>query len=149
MDLHSLSHRLHPATIENLGLVAALESFCEEFSAQQEIKINFIDGSVPRNVSTDVSLCLFRVAQEALRNVKKHSGSKSAEVRLEALDKSIHLVVSDPGKGFDRTNQSPHAGIGIRSMEERLRLVEGTLRVKSTPGAGTTIEASVPIEASN
>ena len=144
-DLHSLSHRLHPSILENLGLVAAVESFCEEFSSQHKIDVNFTNENASNQTTAGISLCLFRIVQEALRNVKKHSGSKSAEVRLEGLDNSIHLVVSDQGIGFDTSSISPQAGIGIKSMEERLRLVGGNLRVTSRPGAGTRIDAYVPI----
>jgi PAS domain S-box-containing protein len=146
IDLHSLSHRLHPSILENLGLVATVESFCEEFSIQQKIDVSFTSQNVPRPMPADISLCLYRVVQEALRNVKKHSGSKSAEVRLEGLGNCIHLAVFDQGNGFV-VSPSSKSGIGIRSMEERLRLVGGSLRVSSTPGNGTKLDAYVPLTA--
>jgi len=143
-DLHSLSHRLHSSTLETLGLVAGVSAFCREFQTQQGLEIEFIHEDVPRGIPSDTALCLFRVTQEALRNVKKHSGTDHAEVRLKRQGASIHLSVSDRGTGFDLKSRSPLGGIGFRSMEERLRLVGGFMEVHSQPFEGTTIEAWVP-----
>ena len=130
-DLHSLSHRLHSSTLETLGLVAGAKAFCEEFADQQEIHVDFADESVPRGVPGDVALCLFRIVQEGLRNIKRHSGADSAEVRLEGSGEKLHLSVSDRGGGFDVNKRSPRNGIGIRSMEERLRSLGGQLEINS------------------
>ena len=100
-DLHTLSHRLHSSTLERLGLAAGVSSFCKEFTAQQGTQIAFSHDEVPRSVSPDVALCLFRIVQEGLRNVKKHSEAAHAQVRLEKLDGGLHLSISDNGKGFD------------------------------------------------
>ncbi len=147
-DLHSLSHRLHSSTLETLGLVAGVSAFCREFQQQQGLEIDFSHQNVPRGIPPDTALCLFRVTQEALRNVKKHSGANYAEVRLEGRDEELFLCVSDRGIGFDTKLRSPLAGIGIRSMEERLRVLEGHLDVHSNPSRGTTIEARVPLKVS-
>jgi signal transduction histidine kinase len=96
-------------------------------------------------LSADVSLCLFRVLQEALHNSAKHSGVKSFEVRLWGTADEIHLTVKDSGKGFDREAAKTNQGLGLISMEERLKLVNGTLSIDSQPGRGTTIEARVPV----
>jgi PAS domain S-box-containing protein len=147
-DLHSLSHRLHSSTLETLGLVAGVSSFCREFQQQQELKIDFVHENVPRAIPADTALCIFRVAQEALRNVKRHSGANYAEVRLELKDEELRLAVSDKGTGFDPAFRSPSLGIGIRSMEERLRLVGGRLEIQSRMSEGTIISARVPFNVS-
>jgi PAS domain S-box-containing protein len=148
-DLHSLSHRLHSSTLESLGLVAGVKVFVEEFAVQQEMKVSFTHENIPRGIAEDVALCLFRVVQEALRNVKRHSGADSAEVRLEGLGEKLHLSVVDRGRGFDVNHCSPRAGIGIRSMQERLRSLGGQLEITSRPTEGTRIDALVPLRAAN
>jgi signal transduction histidine kinase len=146
-DLHTLSHSLHPSTLENLGLVAGMKAFCDEFSGQQQMKIHFASENVPRAIPTDVALCLFRVTQEGLRNIKRHSGTNRAEVRLERIEDKLHLSICDRGRGFDVNQRSPRSGIGIRSMEERLRFLGGHLEVQSRPMEGTRIDAWLPFEA--
>ena len=147
-DLHSLSHRLHSSTLESLGLVAGVKVFIEEFALQQQMKVSFTHENVPRGVAEDVSLCLFRIVQEGLRNVKRHSGADRAEVRLEGLGEKLHLSVVDRGRGFDVNHCSPRSGIGIRSMQERLRSLGGQLEITSRPTEGTRIDALVPLRAS-
>ena len=124
-DLHSLSHRLHSSTLESLGLLVGLEAFCKEFAEQQGVQVDFAHENVPRGVPAAAGLCMFRVTQEALRNIKRHSGANRAEVRLEQLDGRLHLSVSDRGRGFDSNQPPAERGIGIHSMEERLRLLAG------------------------
>jgi PAS domain S-box-containing protein len=147
-DLHSLSHQLHSSALENLGLVAGIKAFCDEFSNQQALQVDFTYDNVPHEIPTEVNLCLFRITQESLRNVKRHSDSNRAEVRLEGIGDRLHLSILDRGKGFDHHVQSIQGGIGIRSMEERLRLVGGRLEVHSKVKEGTRIEASVPVATS-
>jgi PAS domain S-box-containing protein len=144
-DLHVLSHRLHPSTLENLGLVAGAKAFCEEFTDQQEIQVDFTYDNVPSGISGDVALCLFRVLQEGLRNVKKHSGADRAEVRLEVAGDEIHVSICDRGRGFDCKVRSSPSGIGIQSMEERLRLLGGSLQIHARPMEGTRIDAWLPL----
>ncbi len=142
-DLHSLSHRLHSSTLESLGLLVGLEAFCREFAEQQGVQVEFVHENVPRGIPADAGLCMFRITQEALRNIKRHSGANRAEVRLEQMDGRLHLSVSDHGRGF----QSPaERGIGIHSMEERLRLLGGKLEIQSRPMEGTRIDAWLPLE---
>jgi PAS domain S-box-containing protein len=143
-DLHSLSHQLHSSTLDSLGLVAALRSLCAEFSEYNAINVNFVEANVPRNIPTEVALCLFRITQEALQNVKKHSRADAAEVRVEGLEQKIHLSISDRGTGFDQ-GAARQSGIGIQSMEERARLVGGQFALHSRPGEGTRIDVWVPI----
>jgi PAS domain S-box-containing protein len=148
-DLHSLSHRLHSSTLESLGLVAGARAFCQEFADQQQIQVDFTHENVPRRIAGDVALCLFRITQEGLRNVKRHSGTNRAEVRLEGLDSKLHLSISDRGRGFDPNQRSERAGIGIYSMEERLRSLGGSLEVHSKLMEGTRIDAWLPFKAAS
>jgi len=145
-DLHSLSHRLHSSTLESLGLVAGVRALCSELADQQGMQVDFAHENVPRGIPGDAALCLFRIAQEGLRNVKRHSGASRAEVRLEWIGEKLHLSVSDRGRGFDSRVRSAQAGIGIRSMEERLRLVGGHLEIHSRPQEGTRIDAWLPFK---
>jgi signal transduction histidine kinase len=145
-DLHSLSHRLHSSTLESLGLLAGVEAFCKEFAEQQGIHVDFVHGSISRGVRGDAALCMFRITQEALRNIKKHSGANQAEVRLEQQDGRLHLSVSDCGRGFDSNKPPAEHGIGIHSMEERLRLLGGKLEIQSRPMEGTRIDAWLPLK---
>lgn len=148
IDLHSLSHRLHSSTLETLGLVAGVRAFCEEFEDLQEIQVEFTHENVPRALPADVSLCLFRVAQESLRNIKRHSGANRAKIHLDLVGGKLHLSVSDQGRGFDPASRSARDGIGIRSMEERLHTIGGQLEVYSQPLKGTSIDAWAPFKAS-
>jgi signal transduction histidine kinase len=145
-DLHSLSHRLHSSTLESLGLVLGVSSLCAEFEEQNGIQVDFTHENVSRSVSPDIALCLFRIAQEALRNVKRHSEASRAEVRLEEAGQVLSLSISDQGIGFDPHFPRASAGLGIRSMQERLRLLEGRFEVRSQPGEGTAIYASIPLK---
>jgi PAS domain S-box-containing protein len=145
-DLHTLSHQLHSSTLESLGLVHGVNAFCAEFTEQQGIRVDFAYENIPRSVAPQIALCLFRIVQEGLRNVKKHSGSSRAEVRLDGIDDAIHLSLFDHGTGFDRHNPSTHDGLGVRSMEERLRLIGGRFELQSDPMQGTRIDAWVPLK---
>jgi len=144
-DLHALSHSLHSSTLESLGLVAGVKAFSKEFADQQGIQIDFFHENVPPGIPGDVALCLFRVVQEGLRNIKRHSGAERAEVRLEGTEDGLRLTISDKGKGFDRATNSNH-GIGIHSMEERLRILGGKFEIRSRPTEGTTIDARLPFK---
>lgn len=143
-DLHSLSHNLHSSTLESLGLVIGVRAFCQEFSDQQGIQVDFAHENIPRTIPGTSALCLFRVAQEALRNVKRHSGSNRAEVRLEGFGDRLWLSITDRGSGFVVGKRTSRDGIGIRSMEERLRALGGQLDIHSQPSKGTRVEAWLP-----
>jgi signal transduction histidine kinase/ABC-type uncharacterized transport system substrate-binding protein len=143
-DLHSLSHRLHSSTLESLGLILGLSSLCHEFNEQQGIQVDFAHENISRGINPDVALCVFRIVQEALRNVKKHSGANRAEVCLRAEDDQLYLSVSDAGVGFDNKQRSTHPGLGIRSMEERLRLLGGRIDIVSQNNQGTTLNVLLP-----
>lgn len=144
-DLHSLSHQLHSSKLEHVGLAPALHALCKELGEKYQLAIHFTECELPLKIPKDVALCLFRVAQEALGNVIKHSGARSAQVEVGANATGISLRISDTGKGFDTGVQNPRAGIGLIGMSERLRLVGGRLMVKSEPERGTEILAEVPL----
>ena len=143
-DVQSLSHELHSSKLDYLGIVGAARSFCKEFSKHQKVKIDFQSHDLPTALPTELSLSLFRVLQEALRNAKKHSGVKRFEVRLWGSTEEVHLTISDLGVGFDTGTAMKSTGIGLASMQERLRLVDGELSINSQPRGGTTIHARVP-----
>jgi signal transduction histidine kinase len=146
-DMHTLSHQLHSSKLEHVGLAPALMGLCEELSAKFQIHIEFTERGVGSKIPKDVALCLFRVAQEALGNVVKHSQAKQAQVELSGTNNAIRLRTVDAGVGFDPDVRSAHAGIGLVSMRERLRLVRGTLSIRSAPRRGTEILAVLPLSA--
>jgi len=145
-DLHSLSHRLHSTTLERLGLAAGVASFCREFSAQQGLQVAFSQQDLPRSVSPEIALCLFRIVQEGLRNVQKHSGASHAQVRIEKVDDMLHLSISDDGAGFDVAGGARPQGLGFWSMRERVRLVSGRFEIHSEMQQGTRIDVWTPIK---
>jgi PAS domain S-box-containing protein len=147
-DMHSLSHQLHSSKLEHVGLVSALTGLCEELSSKFKIQVEFSDCRVSSEIPKDVALCLFRITQEALGNVAKHSKAKQAQVEVSGTNNEIRLRIADPGVGFDPALRSTRAGIGLVGMRERLRLVGGTLLVQSEPMRGTEILAEVPLTAS-
>jgi PAS domain S-box-containing protein len=144
-DLHNISHRLHPARLDLQGLVAAARSFCQELSNQQEIEIKFVHQNVPPQLPSAVALCLFRIIQEALRNVVKHARANQANVVLTGHSDRIDLSISDDGAGFQPANADSQHGLGLISMRERLRLIDGHLIVDSSPTHGTQIQVQVPL----
>jgi PAS domain S-box-containing protein len=146
-DVHNVSRRLHPSQVELLGLVPALSNFCKDFAARNEMQIEFFHESLQHKPPQDAALCLFRVAQEAIRNVQKHSGTRRALVQLDENSGSLRLRVSDHGAGFDPEANEPSQGLGLLSMQERLHTLGGELFVHSRPGGGTCIEACVPLKA--
>jgi signal transduction histidine kinase len=142
--VYALSHELHTLTPDSLGLAKGMRSWCREFGARQKLKIDFKGHDVP-TLPQDISLCLFRVLQEALHNAAKHSGVKRIEVQLSATSGEIHLTVSDLGKGFNIEAAKQGRSLGLTSMQERVRLVDGTIVIDSKPMAGTTIHICVPL----
>jgi signal transduction histidine kinase len=145
IDLHTLSHRLHSSTLESLGLVPAGGALCKEFTLQQGIGVNFTSDEIPRSVHPDAALCVFRIVQEALRNVKKYADAGEAEVELRMTADGLDVTVRDKGRGFDWREIRQNEGLGIRSMEERARSLGGKFTVHSEPDKGTTVYAWVPL----
>lgn len=143
-EVHSLSHQLHSSKLEALGLVEALRAHCQEILARG-LRTSFYDENVPERLPHDMELCLFRIVQEGLNNVVKHSGAREAHVTLCANAGSLVLSVSDSGEGFDAGHTPSRGGLGLASMRERLRLVNGELTIRSELGQGTTIVARVPL----
>ena len=144
-DLHRISHQLHPSKLDHLGLVKAVRNFAEEFGAHYDIKILFHENGLFR-LPNDVSLCAFRIIQESLRNVVKHSGAREAELFLEKQDHMLKVRVCDPGHGFDTLSDNLTNGLGFIGMRERLRSVGGKLSIYSRPMHGTRIEAFIPLQ---
>jgi len=144
-DIQSLSHRLHYSKLDYLGLVGSLKGFCREFGKQYDVSVDFKDEHVPRQLPRNISLCLFRVTQEALHNAVKYSGTQEYTVRLSATEDELQLVVSDAGAGFDVAEVMKNQGLGLVSMQERVHLVQGRFNAESRPGEGTKIVVSVPV----
>jgi PAS domain S-box-containing protein len=144
-DLRSLSHQLHSSKLELVGLASAVHGLCKEISDTYEIDVDFNDGRIPADIPKNVALCLFRVTQEALGNVVKHSGAKSARVELGSNEAGVSLRIVDEGKGFDTRSTNAGAGIGLVGMSERVRLIGGRFLIKSQPMRGTEILAEVPL----
>ena len=143
-DVQALSHELHSSKLEYLGLVGGIKSWCTEFGQRQSMEVEFkheVSGAVPR----EVGLCLFRVLQEALHNATKYSGVKRIEVRLAEHSNEVHLMINDLGQGFDIEAARQSRGLGLTSMQERVKLVNGTITIESKPSAGTTIRVRVPL----
>jgi signal transduction histidine kinase len=145
-DLHTLSHQLHSSTLESLGLVPAVAAFCKEFMAHQGIRVGFASNEIPRSVHPDAALCVFRIVQEGLRNLKKHSGAEEAQVDLRMTGDRLEVTVRDEGCGFDLRKLRQNEGLGIRSMVERAHLLGGKFEIHSQTGKGTTLSAWVPFE---
>ena len=146
MDVQALSHRLHSSKLEYLGLVVAAGSFCKEVSEKAKVDVQFSHSAVPSTMPKEVSLCLFRVLQEAVQNAIKYSGVSRFHVNLRRTSDWLELTVADEGKGFvEHVGFSGH-GLGLISMRERLQIVHGGLEIKTQPGAGTTVSARVPLQ---
>lgn len=144
-QIRRLSHQLHPDVLEHVGLVAALESEVTEFGHNEQIKVEFKAEIKREHVPLDVSVCLYRVAIEALRNVSRHSGATSARVALAEDDASFTLEVSDSGQGFDVERAKRGSGLGLISAEERVKLLQGSLEVTSRPESGTVLMVRIPL----
>jgi PAS domain S-box-containing protein len=148
-DVQSLSHQLHSSKLDFLGIVTAIRGFCKEFSKQNSVSVEFTDRQLPKHLPKDVSLCLFRVAQEALHNAVKYSGTTRFTVELSATANEVQLQVTDAGAGFDLEQTKKNRGLGLVSMQERVHQVHGKFSVESKPGEGTKIIAVVPLVAEN
>lgn len=145
-DIHEISRQLHPAIVEELGLEAALRQECQDFQERFGISTRFTAKHIPDQISKDVRLCLYRVAQESLRNIGKHAMEASrVSVSLGGSLREAILVVKDTGVGFELDRAMKKGGLGLISMDERIRLVHGKLTIQSEPGNGTTVTAVVPI----
>jgi signal transduction histidine kinase len=143
-DIHALSHHLHPSLLDHLGVAEALRAEAERFSRVEAIAVELRLDDLRKQLPPDSALCLYRVAQESLRNVARHAQATKVEISLRAKDGTCELEVRDDGVGFDG-NQRRGAGLGLASMGERVLLVGGRLAIRSTPHRGTAVIASVPL----
>ena len=144
-QVQALSHQLHPSQLTHLGLVVASRSLCNEVSKGSGIEIDFSHSDVPDSIPQDVSICFYRVLQESLSNMVKHSGAGEAQVELTARSSEIQLHVCDSGVGFDPEGHRETFGLGLISMRERVNLIGGELVVESQPSGGTRIKACVSL----
>jgi PAS domain S-box-containing protein len=144
-DVKASAHELHSPRLDYLGIAEVMRCFCKEFCERKKVEIDFRSRGLPGLVPQDVSICLFRVLQEALYNGVKHSSVKQFEVQLWGTSDEIHLTISDPGAGFDPQAARTGQGLGLVRIEERLKLLNGTFSIESQPRIGTTIHARVPL----
>jgi signal transduction histidine kinase len=143
-DVHRLSRQLHPAILDDLGLRDALRAECDRVAERGRLAVNFRCGQLPACVPRDLALCVYRIAQEALRNAVKHAQADRVDLTLNADLEFLDLEVRDFGCGFDPAAGRKEAGLGLASMEERVRLVGGEILISSSPGQGTSIQVRVP-----
>jgi signal transduction histidine kinase len=146
-EVHRISHDLHPAKLTQLGLAAAIAELCQAGLSAHQIPISFHHRGIPRSLPLGVALCLYRVAQESIQNVVKHSGAKNVKVELTLVKNEIELCVADDGRGFDVELSRHTQSLGLVSMRERVRAVHGQIRIQSKPGEGTRVTVSLPVPA--
>lgn len=144
-DVHALSRQLHPSILEDLGLFEALRSECACFSRREGISVSYIPSGSIQSLPMDVALCVYRVAQEALRNIAKHAVVNQAKVMLSSTVDQLVLKIEDDGIGFNMESMRSQPGLGLSSMAERVRLIHANFCVTSAPGQGTVVEVCVPL----
>jgi PAS domain S-box-containing protein len=148
-DIQTMSHTLHSSKIEILGIVAAMRAACDEFGQHHKMEIDFESRDLHAALPSEISLGLFRVLQEALQNAGKHSGVKHVAVQLRGTTNEIHLIVQDAGKGFEPNAAMKGRGLGLTNMQERVRVLNGTILIQSKPMGGTTIHVRIPLTSEN
>jgi signal transduction histidine kinase/ligand-binding sensor domain-containing protein len=144
-EIRHLSHDLHPGVLQHAGLVAALEAHCAEVRSQHAIEVTFSAAAGLEAIPQDIALCLYRVAQEALRNIAVHAGARQARVALRPTADGLELTIADDGQGFDLTEARRRGGLGLISLDERVRLAGGSLRINTQPQRGTELRVQVPL----
>jgi signal transduction histidine kinase len=142
-DVHGLSRQLHPAILEDLGLVDAIATECCRFSERQGVSVIFTPQDVPQGLPQPVALCLYRVVREGLHNIAKHARATDVQVVLASADDGVRLTIRDNGVGFDPSRRT--GGLGLASMQERLRLIRGRLAIHTRPGRGVLIDVWAPV----
>jgi signal transduction histidine kinase len=145
VNVHDISRQLHPAILDDLGLVDAIKSECISFSKREGISVRYEPINIPEAIPRDVALCIYRVMQESLRNIAKHANVKEAEILLTGIDDGVRLCVRDKGVGFEPAGVRGQSGLGLASMEERVRLIQGEFSIQSQAGQGTAIEIWIPL----
>jgi signal transduction histidine kinase len=143
--MRSLSHELHPGVLQHAGLSAALKGHCAEFGRQHAIEVILSAADALNGIPQDVALCLYRVAQEALRNIAAHAGARKAQVTLRSTEDGLELVIADDGQGFNLAEARDLGGLGLISLDERVRLVGGSLTINTEPQRGTEMRVQVPL----
>ena len=141
-EVHKISYQLHPAKLEQLGLVAAIRSFCQDMSTHSGVPIEFVHNNVPRDMSQPVALCLYRIVQESTQNMLKHSQATAARVEVTGDGNELQLVISDNGRGCDLAKAEHKQGLGLVGMRERVRLVHGHIAFHTAPGQGMRIQVN-------
>ena len=144
-DVHKLSYQLHPVKLDQLGLVTAAQSYCRDLTQQSGLRIDFAAQNVPADLAPNISLGLYRIIQESLHNVVRHSQASAALVEVIGGTDNLRLSITDEGQGFDIHETKRTGGLGLVSMQERMRLLRGTIAVHSSPGQGTRVEATLPL----
>ncbi len=145
-DVHNMSRQLHPTIISDLGLISAIEEEVATVTRREGIEIAFDHSQLPEDMSEDISLCLYRIIQEGLKNVLSHSESEYCEIVLRTDERGCHLTIADNGVGFDRRKVKRKAGLGLSSMRERVLLLKGVFRIDSRPGHGTAVHVTIPLQ---
>ena len=146
-ETRHIAYQLHPSALDDLGLVVSLRALCKEFSERESIAVEFTSRVLPGSIPRDIVSCLYRVAQESLQNIAKHSNAKHASVALSLRKKSVLLSIEDDGAGFDAIVVKGRGGLGLVGMEERAHMVHGTLSIEAQPGHGARISLTVPLPA--
>ena len=144
-DVHAISRQLHPSILEDLGLVDAIKSECTSFTRREGISVDYQAENIPLRITKDVAISIYRIVQEGLRNVAKHAGTTQLQVSLTGMDDSIFLTIKDQGAGFDLKEAEKKLGLGLVSMQERVRLIQGNISIESRPGKGTVIKVRAPV----
>jgi signal transduction histidine kinase len=144
-DVRRMARQLHPSILEDLGLAAAIQSYANHFAKRERVTVKFTARDLPESLSQDISLCLYRVAQESLSNVAKHARTKEAAITVASSQDGVSLSVKDAGVGFNPGSVTGKGGLGLISMQERVRLVNGNLSVSSRRGSGTEVSVWIPL----
>ena len=144
-SVRRMSHELHPAILEYQGLSAALRAFCEEFGTLTRIQVSFQTDGCFDGVPSAIALCAYRITQEALQNVAKHSHARTAQVELSNAEGALRLTVSDTGAGIDAASAEAKPGLGLLSIKERARLAGGSVEIRSQPNQGTSVKVTIPL----
>jgi two-component system sensor histidine kinase UhpB len=143
--IRNLSHELHPGVLQHAGLVAALRGHCAEFGAQHAIEVTLSAADGLDLIPHNVALCLYRVAQEALRNIAEHAGARRAQVTVRSTEDFLELLIADDGQGFDLAEAQRLGGLGLISLDERVRLIGGSLAISTELKRGTEMRVRVPL----
>ena len=144
-DVHAMAYRLHPSVLDDLGLELALRTECDRIAARSGIDVQFRSDLGERRLPPDVALCLFRIAQESIRNAVRHAEAKRIDVEVSRDAHGATLQVVDNGNGYDPSKRRERASLGVASMRERVALLRGRLRIRSRPGQGTRVTAWIPL----